>query len=102
MTITDRAAVHSALEITNTPDDVFDLAWEAADAWVADRVSYDTSQDPPPALVEAVVLMTNRLLARRNSPAGVLSFGEFGPATLPGTDADVRALIAPYRTVVFG
>ena len=80
-------------------------AWAAADAWVAARVRYrpDASGvDVPGDLVKAVVLLTARYLARRNSPDGFLGMGEFGPARVPINDRDANSLIAPYRRVVFG
>lgn len=54
-------------------------------------------------LREAVYLRTQRLAARRNSPEGVVGLtgtgGDFVGARVPGTDADVVALEAPYRKI---
>lgn len=84
-------------------------AWRAAEGFIADRcrwpalASDGTPLDPPGALVEAVHLLIARLLARRNSPDGVVGVGdEFGPVRITHVDRDVMALIAPYRPVVFG
>lgn len=88
-------------------------AWEAATAYVWNRIVpwyVPDSEGNPPApvppapadLVQAVLLLTARYLARKNSPDGFLGMGEFGPARVPAVDRDVEALIGPYRPVVFG
>lgn len=57
----------------------------------------------PADLVEAIYLRTQRLAARRNSPEGVVGLtgtgGDFVGARVPGTDADVVALEAPWRKI---
>lgn len=53
-------------------------------------------------LVTATFLRVDRLRARRNSPDGVVGFGEFGPARVSPVDPDVAELESPYRTFVFG
>lgn len=53
-------------------------------------------------LVTATFLRVDRLRARRNSPDGIVGFGEFGPARVSGADPDVVDLEAPYRPFVFG
>lgn len=88
-------------------------AWAAATAYVWNRIvpwyEPDSEGNPPapvpPApgdLVQAVLLLTARYLARRNSPDGFLGMSEFGVARVPTVDRDVEALIGPYRPVVFG
>lgn len=85
----------------NLPDEVFTPAYEAAENYVQARVRIPDG-DTPPALVEAVALLTARYLARRNTPDGLVGLGDLGAVRLPTTDGDVRSLIAPYRPVVFG
>lgn len=58
--------------------------------------------EPPAALVEAVALRTSRYLARRESPAGVVGFGDLGPIRISSVDRDIEELEGPYRRVVFG
>lgn len=83
-------------------------AWRAAEAWVWNRIRpwwAPAGSPPTPApadLVEAVILLVRRYLARKASPAGVLGTDEFGIARVAGNDPDVRALVGPYRPVVFG
>lgn len=52
-------------------------------------------------LREAIMLRSQRLAARRNSPEGVLGLsgtgGDFVSARVPAFDADVAALESPYR-----
>lgn len=85
-------------------------ALAAANGWVTARVR-DFSKTPPEQygflsevpgeLVQAVVLLTARYLARVNSVEGLVSMGDQA-AYLPSQDRDVAALIEPYRPVVFG
>lgn len=54
---------------------------------------------PPANVVEACLIMSARLFRRRQSPEGVVGFGEFGPVRLQRTDPDVAALLMPYCKV---
>lgn len=87
------------------PDPVFLPAYEAAEAYVTERVEYPTEDAdgapvaPPASLVEAVALQTGRYLARRNSPDGLASFGELGSVRLPAEDPDVRRLMHPWLVI---
>jgi hypothetical protein len=40
-------------------------------------------------------------LARRNSPDGLVGFGDFGPARVAGFDRDIAALEGTFRPVTF-
>jgi len=84
-------------------------AWRAAEGFVAARCRWPmlaadgvTPLDPPDELRQAVMLLTSRYLARWNSPDGLVGAGELGPVRVATVDRDVSALIAPWRTVVFG
>jgi len=59
-------------------------------------------EDCPPDVVEAVLMWTNRLFNRRNSPTGVVGVADTGQIVVPGRDADIARLLAPWRTVVAG
>jgi len=54
----------------------------------------------PDDLRLACLLRCARYLARRNSPEGIVGFGDFGPARVTTVDRDVAALEAPYLPVV--
>jgi len=56
----------------------------------------------PAELAEAVMLWTNRLVARRNSPTGVVGLDETGSSMVPGKDADIARLLSPWREPVLG
>lgn len=56
----------------------------------------------PAELAEAVMLWTNRLLARRNSATGVVGIDETGSAMVPGKDADIARMLSPWREPVLG
>ena len=82
----------------------------AANGWVSARVRdfskvppepYGFTSTVPDELVQAVVLLTARYLARANSVEGLVSMGDQA-AYLPSQDRDVASLIEPYRPVVFG
>lgn len=78
-----------------------ELARDAADAYILGRCVIPAGL-PPADLVQAERLLIARYLSRRNSPDGMVGMSEFGPARITTVDADVRALIGPYRRVVFG
>jgi hypothetical protein len=56
-------------------------------------VTFDASPD----VIEGAVLYAARLYARKGSPSGLASFGEFGPAALPRLDADIERLLGVGR-----
>lgn len=109
MTITQPDQVKKSVGYPVTADDaVFQVAWKAAEGYVSTRCTWLTTDangnalPAPDELVQAVVLLTARYLDRRNSPNGLVGLGDLGAATLPSQDVDVKALIGPYRSVVFG
>lgn len=56
---------------------------------------------PPPAmLLEAGLLLTNRLMSRRNSPDGVVGVSDMGTATILSYDADIAKMIGPWTPMV--
>lgn len=52
-----------------------------------------------PRLVQAGVLATARLHERAGSAAGLVSFGEFGPASILRSDPDVQKMLGRPRPV---
>lgn len=53
--------------------------------------------DPGPDIREGAILVAARWHARRSSPAGLASYGEFGPADVPRLDVDVERLLGIGR-----
>ena len=51
-------------------------------------------------VVEAGLLYVNRLLARRNSPDGVVGVSDLGTATIQPYDSDIRRLLGPHTQMV--
>lgn len=49
--------------------------------------------DPTPDVLYGAVLLAARLFARRSSPTGLASYGEFGPAAVLRLDPDVERLL---------
>lgn len=96
-TLTDRTS-------PNSTD--LEIAWEAAEGYVASRARWpgmDDGAEPPAPLVLAVKLLTARYLQRVNSPEGVVGMDAegLGAVRVPRVDVDVEALIDPWRRVVF-
>lgn len=104
--ITNLDDVTAWTETERVAVDVRTAAWQAAEAWIANRCTWpllDTAGNTLPApadLVLAVNILTARLLDRRNSPNGLVGVGDLGATRIPGSDADVSSLIGPYRRVV--
>lgn len=53
--------------------------------------------DAPPDVKLGAQLLAARLYARKGSPAGLASFGEFGPAAVRAGDPDVDRLLSTGR-----
>ena len=60
---------------------------------------YDTT---PQAVQQATLMYAARLWKRKASPEGTLLLGDGISTSLPTYDADVEALLAPYRHWKFG
>lgn len=104
MAITSVEHVANVLHLTSHDDPTLQQSYQAAEAQVASACRVPPVPDgetAPQALVMAVVLRTARLLARRDSPTGVLGVGELGPVRLARIDQDVEALEAPWRKLAF-
>ena len=96
--VTSYQHVLAVLEVK--PSEKAEAAYSAAEAAVSARCRWAGDQAPAD-LVQAVVLRTARLLARRNSPDGIVGVGEFGPVRIASIDRDIEHLEAPYKRVVF-
>ncbi len=99
MAISDRAKVRAWVDAPRVSEDVFDAAWNAAERYVAERVTVPGGTPAPADLVQAINLLTARYLARRNSPDGMVGMGELGPARVTIADRDVERLIDPWRNI---
>lgn len=104
----DQVKAWLGLAPEDTADDVvLQQSLDAALAHLTQLVTYpaDDFGDPvfPADLSEAVLLVTQRLAARRNSPEGVVGLtgagGDFVSARVPFSDPDVMQLIGPYRNI---
>ena len=51
----------------------------------------------PERVKRAAMLWALRLVDRRQTPSGIMGFGEFGGIRLGTIDPDVKSLLAPYR-----
>lgn len=72
-----------------------------ATAIILDRVDPDklpaTSTDCPRQVARAIILEAARLLSRRESSHGLVSFGDFA-ARLANVDVDIEACLRHWRT----
>jgi len=60
----------------------------------------DPPQPPPADVIQAGFLYVNRLLARRNSPDGVVGVSDLGTATIQPYDSDIKRLLGPWLATV--
>jgi hypothetical protein len=92
------------IEPTDTVNDTsITASLDAATAAVLSRCpALSTDAECPDDVAEAVLLWTNRLVARRNSPTGVVGIDETGQALVPGRDPDIAKLLSPWREQVLG
>lgn len=97
-TLTSAEAVAGVLRQSAT-DPVFLHAWKAAERWIARRCRW-TSPAAAEDLQQAVILLTGRYMARRNSPDGLVGMGDLGAMRVSAIDRDVQSLTGPYRRVV--
>jgi hypothetical protein len=59
-----------------------------------------TDPDVPDDVRHAMLIWCNRLVARRNSPEGIVGSPEMGVASIGRWDPDVGRLLAPYTAAV--
>jgi hypothetical protein len=95
--------------ISDTTDDAaIDEAVSAAAESVQLRAPAAFTVDPdtgvadpvPRAVKQAGLLLANRLMARRNSPDGVVGVSDMGTATILSYDADISAMLGPWTGMV--
>lgn len=84
--------------IRDTTDDVaIDQALLAVQQAIMARAVLELATIPcPPDVQYSVLLWTNRLLSRRNSPDGIVGVADLGVATIAKADRDVLQLLSPW------
>lgn len=97
---TTTPVVKAYLQITDADDDdALDVSVAAVNALVRELPVADrhNTTDPDPAWSGSVVLgatmLAARLWRRKDSPAGVAAFGEFGPVYVQRNDPDVAMML---------
>lgn len=95
--------------ITDTTDDAAITGNVAAASSVLElRAPYAFAYDPetdtalpvPDDVHQAGLLLVNRLMARRNSPDGVVGVSDMGTARIASYDADINMLISAWTESV--
>ena len=97
------ASTSSSVSIAATPDsETLALMEQCIDAAINSVEAYCSVPDVYPVAVEqAVLMLASRLWDRRKTPNGI-SMGDFGVVRVGSYDADIEALLAPYRNWNFG
>jgi hypothetical protein len=108
----DEYKAYARIDTGDTTDDAaiteaVGAAMEAIElrAPVAFALDPDTGEPlgPVPAGVhQAALLLTNRLMSRRNSPDGVVGVSDMGTARILSYDADINAFLGPWTEMVVG
>jgi hypothetical protein len=83
--------------ISDTRDDeAIDGALSAVQEAIVARAPSLLTVACPRDVQYAVMLWTNRLLSRRNSPDGIVGVADLGVATISKRDGDVFQLLSPW------
>jgi|SRR5215472_7089215 len=98
------------IDASDTTDDVaisqaVAASMEALEIRAPVAFALDEAGDPlpvPSSLEQAGLLLTNRLMARRNSPDGIVGVSDMGTARVLSYDADIQTLISPWTEMVVG
>jgi hypothetical protein len=83
--------------VPDTIDDAaVDQALSAVQEAVIARCPILTLDPCPHDAYYAVLLWTNRVLNRRNSPDGIVGVADLGVATIKNFDKDIAQMLSPY------
>jgi hypothetical protein len=83
--------------VSDTVDDAaLDQALSAVQEAVVVRCPSLATASCPYDAYYAVLLWTNRVLNRRNSPDGIVGVADLGVATIKNFDKDIAQMLSPY------
>lgn len=107
---TDDYKAWARIDPGDTSDDVaighaVGAASEACELRAPRAFQVDDSDPPvaypvPEMVIQAALLITNRLMSRRNSPDGVVGVPDLGAAVIVSYDADVSQMLGPWTEMV--
>jgi len=92
---TDDVAIADAVAATMET-----LELRAPVAFPVDAVTGEPLAPVPSSVFQAGLLLANRLMARRNSPDGIVGVSDMGTARVLSYDADIQTLVAPWTESV--
>jgi hypothetical protein len=92
---TDDAAITEAV---NAATEAIEL--RAPGAFTFDPDTGELLAPVPAGVHQAALLLTNRLMSRRNSPDGVVGVSDMGTARILSYDADINAFLGPWTSMV--
>ena len=104
----DQYKAWARIDPADTADDAaiaecVEAAQEAIEIRAPRAFALDESGDPlpvPSSVHQAGLLLSNRLMSRRNSPDGVVGVSDMGTARIMSYDADITGLLGPWSAVV--
>jgi hypothetical protein len=106
----DAYKAYARIDPTDTTDDAaiseaVAASMEALELRAPRAFATDEDGDPilpavPDGLHQAGLLLANRLMARRNSPDGIVGVMDTGTARVMSYDADITSLVSPWTVVV--
>jgi hypothetical protein len=80
--------------------DAVNASMEGIEGWAVKAFTDDPAAVLPFTVYEAGLLLTNRLMARRNSPDGVVGVSDMGTATILANDADINRMLSRWTESV--
>jgi hypothetical protein len=92
---TDDAAITEAVNSSMEA-----IMLRAPGAFLTDPDTGEALGPVPHAVHQAGLLLTNRLMSRRNSPDGVVGVSDMGTARILSYDADITQMLSPWTPAV--
>jgi hypothetical protein len=101
----DQYKAYARIDPADTADDAaiteaVNASMEGIEGWAPKAFTDPDRETVPYTVHEAGLLLTNRLMARRNSPDGVVGVSDMGTATILANDADINRMLSRWTDSV--